>query len=114
MKKILIFSIIIILISCHDFYHNGKITNAKVIEFKNGRGEEKYLKYEYYVNKVRYSGEKTLWISGRYIKRYIGKYFPVLYLKDKPNYSRLLVTRYSFESNNLSFPDSLRWTEICN
>lgn len=42
-------------------------------------------------------------------KEFVGKYFPLIFNPENPANSRMLILPKDFYSNQLSFPDSLKW-----
>ncbi len=102
----------ILLFSCvndNDFITKGKVEKGYVYDVESGNKGLWSIKYEYFIDSIRYTGSCTSPGLPSSIHKYQYKYFPIIYLKDDPNKSRILMSRYDFESVHLAFPDSLSW-----
>ncbi|MDH7463466.1 hypothetical protein QEG73_19355 [Chitinophagaceae bacterium 26-R-25] len=68
------------------------------------------LYYWYMVGNERIDAQTSeLNLSSRIIPHLIGNTIPIVYLKDNPERTRLLLTDLAFKYTNLPFPDSLNW-----
>lgn len=69
------------------------------------------FRYRYYINGVKYSNKISLGIKFQpHGSSYLmNRTLPVVYEKDNPNNSWLLIKPTDFEYFNLPFPDSLKW-----
>jgi len=88
----------------------GKITTAKIIDYKLGyRGGISFI-YSFNTDGEKIVGKKSFMelVSNRPAD-FLNKSFPVIYLKDNPSYNYLLLSRYSFNKFGILFPDSLKW-----
>lgn len=93
---------------------SGLLTNGYVYKTFGGgnRSSKLGLKYSYILNDKNYESSNT------YIKhsfsqgdRFEGKYFPVIYDKQDPSNSKILIDRDDFNEYRLDYPDSLIWID---
>ncbi len=112
--KILYISFLFLLVSCnysHQIKKDPIFSIAKITGTKSdGRGYF-YLIYEYYVNNVKYTKQQGQF--SRCESKFYGKYFPVVYYKENPKHSILLVAPRDFVKWGIPYPDSLSWTYEC-
>jgi len=111
-KNKLLLIVVVFFISC-DYTHQIKkdpmFTIGRVINTESdGRGYF-YLVFEYKVDKKNYTKEQGQY--SRCESEFIGKYFPVIYYKNNPKHSQMLVALSDFEKWRVRYPDSLSWTE---
>jgi hypothetical protein len=97
----------------HDGYiEGGKITNGTIYEEPHPLKLYSYsIHYEYFVNGIKYQGLKTTSFDPELSYKLQNKSFPVIYLKNNPAKSRMLIFEYDFEVLRLNHPDSLKWVE---
>jgi hypothetical protein len=89
---------------------NGKITIAKITGIVPSGRWGPSTNYEYRVSGILVNGSSTLYkIKEPNKTRFIGHYFPLIYLEDLSQ-SYILITKRDFDYYQISFPDSLKWT----
>ena len=114
MKYILIIILFVFLLSCNhakQISKNPDFTIAKILETPDCGKSGFSLVYKYKVNNIVYIGEEAVFSNCR--EKFIGKYFPVVYYKENPKHSILIVSFKDFQKWNLPYPDSLKWTYEC-
>ena len=94
------------------FKKAGIVTNAMVIKAGSDYKGRLQLDYFYCVDSIKINARAVvpeLTLSSE--TKLIGKWVPVMYLKNIHEKNVLLLSRKSFEIVGLSFPDSLLWIE---
>ena len=101
-----------LLTSCmvDEIKENKAVTSAKIIgSRKDYRNWAFSLNYTYKIDSNLYVRKSSHTVSGKYLKDYMYKYFPVVYSTKNPGKSILLVTPADFKRWGIQFPDSLNW-----
>ncbi|MNS42037.1 tRNA(Glu)-specific nuclease WapA precursor [compost metagenome] len=95
------------------FRHRTEICQAIIISSGNSYKGELTLDYEFRVGNKIYKGAAGPYtkIPSRNYSDFQGKSFSVIYEKNKPENSGLLLTPSNFERYNIPYPDSLKWIE---
>ena len=94
----------------NELEQKGKVTYAKITDYKLGyRGGIAYI-YSFDLDGKRIEGKTTFpELSSSHSFEFLNKSFPVIYLENKPTCNRLLISRISFKESRIQFPDSLKW-----
>lgn len=75
----------------------------------------KLIQYTFNINEAKYNGADLQNICIELSRETVGKEFSVLYDKNDPTTSSILISKKSFDKYNVRFPDSLQWViETCN
>jgi len=100
------------LTSCQlsELKEKGVLTTGTVTkEFSSGSSV--FLRYEFNVDGKWYQ-DRSMNIY-RCHGMFVGKNFPVIYHKENPKISSILIHPRSFENFNIEMPDSLFWLKDC-
>jgi hypothetical protein len=89
--------------------NNGKLVSGVVESTSYTTRTGCYVKYSFTVGNTMFEGESRVAIQYSHSKILLHRSFPVLYHKDDPSISSILITREDFKYYNLNFPDSLSW-----
>lgn len=96
------------LLNVKKIQKNPEITTALIIDFKEDR-EWIHLVYKYSVNGVEYKKTDAHTFYKVNFSNFKNKRIPVVYQKNKPNRSYLLLSPNHFAKLGQPFPDSLKW-----
>lgn len=98
-------------------YSTAVLTKIYTASSRAG-GHKTYFSYSFQTPEGRKRSSNGYSTTGRKIKLHpswypelVGKTFPIIYSAKYPEKPHLLLLRHDFRRYNLSFPDSLRWTE---
>lgn len=114
----LLFSTIILYKSCNDYKNeqelkeHGKIIIGKASYhyFTKNSGTDLAYSYKLRGKQIKKSYDWNT-ISTKNSDLFELKYFPVIYLEDDIEVSRMLIFPKDFKQYNISFPDSLNWVK---
>ncbi len=89
---------------------NGDFGTAEITDFHKALNEGVWTRYEYKINsKVYTRNENTGSPLYKNKEMFIGKVFPILYSKENPQVSYILILNRDYEGLGLMRPDSLAW-----
>lgn len=92
----------------NDIMENPIIANCQIkkVTFINKRGYR--IEYEYIINGKIYNSDsyRSIFPLNNVA---IGKFFPFIYNKEKPEKHEILITPDNFQEFGIEFPDSLDW-----
>jgi hypothetical protein len=112
-KNICLVILLVVIGSCNlpSLKEKGVLTTGKITDELHSSSSGVFLRYEYSVEGEKYIGSsETIYFC---YGLFVGKVFPVIYHKEHPNISAILVDPRDFENFNVEFPDSLVWVYDC-
>lgn len=105
---------------CNTIRHNRLLEDhvisngATVLSFDTGsRHRVATLTYSFEVHGLKYSGSYNAddFSSGE-LNYFVGRHFPVVYQRNRPGNSYLLLTEGDFKEFKMGYPDSLKWVLV--
>lgn len=105
-----VFSIIRTLILENNLKRNKIIVNGFITEYSTSYRGGLEIIYTFEFKSKVYKGETAYpEIYSRHSNRFVGRYFPVIFTLDNPNFNKILISTSKFKKYNIEFPDSLKW-----
>lgn len=93
------------------YKENGVLTIGTVVKVEDDYKKRPYIHYIFNADSKTYNSESPYpEFKSNIETELIDKKFPVIYIKDNPMESEIVISRAKFKRFGLSFPDSLSWT----
>ena len=94
------------------FNKEGRLTKGIFVSYRHYSPARLSMTYSYKVNGKKYTRNTTLIEYPQKSENiFLNKSFPVIYLKNHPEESRILCSESRFKYFDIDFPDSLEWTK---
>lgn len=93
------------------FERRNEVISAIVTDHGTSHKADLILYYEFNILGKAYKGEAMYSIGQGNYSDFLNKKFPVIYEKDHPDNSGLLLSPYDFKEYNIPYPDSLKWVK---